>query len=79
MVETLEEGSNSYSLFSLSPSVSARKESCLSKPRTKAPTSVLVGIKGRIICPVSLDRLWLQREDTDSSIPGHSPSLEISE
>lgn len=33
-----------------------RKESCLSKLKTKAPTSVLVGIKGRIICPVSLDR-----------------------
>ena len=66
--------------FSQSALVSQqRKESCLSKPKTKAPTSVLVGIEGRLICPVSLDRLWLQREATDSSIPGDSPSLEISQ
>lgn len=56
-----------------------RKESCLAKPETKAPTSVFVGIKGRLICPVSLDRLWPQQEATDSSMHGDSPSLEISQ
>lgn len=46
MVETLEEGSNSYSLFSLSPSVSARKESCLSKPRKSHPLLCLLALRG---------------------------------